>query len=356
MSLRSFTISAQEFTWHRAKMLAPREPLRIVAPDSLHTLHLDAPGETAFLLTAFGRAQFPHLAILSLQHLSDLDMFLAFLAQCPGLEILKITTVHPDIIASPPKYTLSLDTAPALRNLTIRSEMLGFFSSNRPIDTVTILTEPKPPRTHSLAAPVDFIQTVLNDLLKTSVPLLSLSIPETSPTLELLSSITALFPQLRDFSIHITQPSFGHCFTNPSLRRSVVDNRCPVLRDADAFNDIPEDDLSDAEPHNRPSIARVRVPKDLELSSFTDLHKALQWVCSGAAVLPPAIEVLRFLCSANSFASNFRPAQEHQIVAALSRLYPHFRELEIGYSRQPWTREGAVWSKAGTDSYLQVVV
>ncbi|KAJ6450169.1 hypothetical protein C8R45DRAFT_120581 [Mycena sanguinolenta] len=366
MSLRSFTISAQESTvWHI--VMVPREPLRIVAPDSLHTLHLDAPGETASLLTAFGRARFPHLVVLSLQHLSDLDMFLAFLAQCPGLAVLKIATVHPDIIASPPKYTLPRDTTPALRNLTIRGEMLGFFSLNRPIDTVTILNERRSfwrrlleARIRPLATPVEyFTPAVLNDLLKTSVPLLSLSIPETSPTLELLNSITSLFPQLKDFSIHIKQPSIGHSTSGDAglgSRGGSVDNQCPVLCDADAFDDIPEDDLSDAEQDNRPSIARVRVPKDLELSSSMDLHKTLQWVCSGAAVLPPAIEVLGFLCSADSFASNFPPAQEHQIIAALSRLYPHFCELEIGYSREPWTREGAVWSKAGTVSHLQVVV
>ncbi|KAJ6462974.1 hypothetical protein C8R45DRAFT_1177879 [Mycena sanguinolenta] len=271
MSLRTFTISAQETTVHTAKV--PREPLRIVASDSLHTLHLDAPNETASLLAAFGHAQFPCLVIVSLEHLSDLEIFVAFLAQCPGLEVLKIATVHPDIIASPPKYTLSLDTIPALRNLTIHGEMLGFFSLNRPIDSATILNEPTPLRRRPLPAPVKyFTPAVLNDLLKTSVPLLSLSIPETSPTLELLNSITSLFPQLKDFSIHIKQPSFGRSFPHYGLQTRPVDNRCPVLHDAHAFDDSPEDDLSDAEQDTPPSIAPVPVPKELEMSSSTDLH------------------------------------------------------------------------------------
>ncbi|KAJ6512406.1 hypothetical protein C8R45DRAFT_1152033 [Mycena sanguinolenta] len=141
MRLRSFTISANEPAAHTAKV--PREPLRIVAPDSVHTLHLNATDETAPLLAAFRGAQFPRLVILSLQHLSDLDMLLAFLAQCPGLETLKITAVQPDVIASLPQYTLSPDTIPALRDLTvIRGEMLAFFSSNRPIAAATILNEP----------------------------------------------------------------------------------------------------------------------------------------------------------------------------------------------------------------------
>ncbi|KAJ6463013.1 hypothetical protein C8R45DRAFT_1177950 [Mycena sanguinolenta] len=347
MSLRSFTISAQETTVHTANV--PHEPLRIMAPDSLHTLHW------LFCRPAFGDTQFPHLVILSLEHLSDLKMFLAFLAQCPGLEILKIATVHPDIIASPPQHTLSLETIPALRNLTIRGEMLGFFSLNRPIDSVTILNNPKPLRRHPLPAPVKyFTPTVLNDLLKTSVPLRSLSIPETSPTLELLNSITSLFPQLKDFSIHIKQPTFSARYTSYLPLYPPVDNRCPVLHDAHSFDDSPEDDLSDAEQDTPRSIALVQLPKELKMPSSTDLHKTLQWICSGAALLPHEIEVLRFFCSEDSVVSNFPRAQEHEIIATLSQLYPHFRDLEIGYSHEPWTREGAVWSKSGTN-YMQVV-
>ncbi|KAJ6512473.1 hypothetical protein C8R45DRAFT_1152149 [Mycena sanguinolenta] len=269
MRLRSFVISAQEPTTPTAKVSRePREPLRIVTPDSLHTLHLDAPSETVSLLTAFGRAQFLRLVALSLQHLSDLDMLLAFLAQCPGLETLKITAVHPDVIASLPQYTLSPDTIPALRDLTIvHGEMLAFFASNRPIAAAAILNEPLADGWDSTGP--DFTPTALNDLLKASVPLLSLSIPETSPTPELLNSITTLFPQLKQFSICLKEPRW---WGKPnSLRAQGVahDKRCPVLRDADAFNDISEDTLSDAEEDMPSSITLVRVPNELKMSSYS---------------------------------------------------------------------------------------
>ncbi|KAF7374239.1 hypothetical protein MSAN_00306800 [Mycena sanguinolenta] len=297
VKLRSFTISAPEATAHRSKV--PREPLRIVAPDSLHTLHLDAADETAPLLAAFGSAQFPQLVVLSLQHLSDLDMFLAFLAQCSGLEALKITSVDPDVIESLPQYALSPDTIPDLRDLTIRGEMLGFFTSKRPITAITVLNEPSAGQRH----PSDFTPTVLNDLLNTSVPLLSLSIPETSPTLELLTYITLLFPRIQQLSIHLTRFTVTaerliRCGGRGRSRRSQpisVDKRCPVLHDAEAFDNIPEDDLSDAEQDKLPPIALVRVPKELQISSSPNYQNILHWTCSGAASLPQGIEILRFI-------------------------------------------------------------
>ncbi|KAF7374195.1 hypothetical protein MSAN_00301400 [Mycena sanguinolenta] len=331
----------------------PRGPLRIVAPDSVHTLHLDAPDETASLLTAFQRAQLPHLVILSLQHLFDLDMFLAFMAQCPALEVLKIISVDPDVIVSLPQCTLSLDTIPDLRDLTIRGEMLGLFSSKRPIAAVTILNEPLDRQRHP--AP-DFTPIVLNDLSKASVPLISLSIPETSPTLELLTSITLLFPQLKQFSIHLKQPERPHIYETPLRRRLSVNKQCPILHDAEAFDDIPEDELSDAEQEKSPPIALVRVPKELQMSSSTNLQKILHWTCSGAASLPQEIEVLRFICDDDFPPPSSVLTKEDEVVATLSHIYPHLRELQMGYLHALWTREGVVWRKGSSDSYVQVVL
>ncbi|KAJ6450199.1 hypothetical protein C8R45DRAFT_1043910 [Mycena sanguinolenta] len=364
MSLHSFTISTKKPAVYAVKV--PQEPLRIVSPDFLHSLHLDAPGETASLLTAFGRAQFPHLVVLSFQHLSNLEMFLAFLTQCPALEVLKITTVHRDVIASLPRYTLSPDTIPVLYDITVRDEMVGFFSLNRPITTVTILKEPSHRPSVGYLTPA-----VLNGLSTTSVPLLSLCIDQASPTLELLTSITSLFPHLQQLSVHLPQPSVGRiykCGRGRPPRPPSVDDRCPALRDADAFNDIPEDFLSDVEEEQGEpaSIAQVRVPQELEMSSLTNLHVVLDWICSGAASLPQEIEFLRliwnerwkpdFLPPNEPFSPpGFSPTREHGVVATLSHRYPHLRELEMGYLML-WTRKGAVWRKSGTDSCLQVVL
>ncbi|KAF7374135.1 hypothetical protein MSAN_00294900 [Mycena sanguinolenta] len=351
MSLRSFTISAWAPISTAAEVL--QEPLRIVAPEALHTLHLRAPDEIPSLLTAFGRAQFPHLVVLSWGHLSDLDIFLGFLAHCPALEVLKITTFHPDIIISLPRYTLSPDTIPVLRDLTVCEEMLGFFPFNRPIATVTILKDP--PRPIPILPPLvswEYLTpAVLNDLLTASVPLLSLSIDKIVPTLELLTSIASLFPQLQHLSIHLrVRKRRTHCHLGRRPPRRVsVDERYPVLRDADAFNDIPEDDLSDVE--DSPPIARVRVPKELEASSSRSLQPdILSWICNGAAPLPQGIQVLRLIWN-----QHFSPAREHAVIAMLSYRYPHLRELEMERLIL-WARKGALWRKSDTDSYLEVVL
>ncbi|KAJ6450198.1 hypothetical protein C8R45DRAFT_946965 [Mycena sanguinolenta] len=272
MSLRSFTISTPHPA-HTTKVA--RGPLRILAPDSVHILHLDAADETAPILAAFRRAQLLRLVVLSMQHLTDLNMFVAFLAQCPGLEVLKITTVHADVIVSLPQYTLSHVAIPALRDLTVHVGMLGIFSLNRPVTAVTILNQP-PTRRRLPAPPVeDFTPAVLNDLSTTSAPLLSLSINQTSTTLQLFAAITSLFPQLQQLSIHLPQPRSGRIYyPYDHARRSrstSVDNRCPALRDADVFKDIPEE-----------------VPSDVE-------EVVLDWICSGAASLPQEIEFLRLI-------------------------------------------------------------
>ncbi|KAF7374259.1 hypothetical protein MSAN_00308800 [Mycena sanguinolenta] len=354
ISLRSFTISAEDSMACIAK--EPREPIRLASPESLHTLHLGAPGETPSLLTAFRRAQYSHLTTLLLERLSDLEMFLAFLTQCPGLEVLKITTVDPDIIVSLLQYTLSPETIPALRDLTVRQEILGFFSSNRPIDTVTILGSLA--STHASSPIGHFPPTILNDLLKASVPLISLSIPETSPTLELLTAITSLFPQLKQLSIRLTQPTlFRRSLTRCCRGCEVsVDKRCPILRDADVFRDIPQDDLSDAEDEKPPpSMTLVRIPKELEISSLTNFHKIVNWICTGAGSLPQSIEVLRFLWDEDCYVPDFSREREHQVIATLTHLYAHLRKFQRGPSWL-WTREGAVWRQIGTDSYIQAVL
>ncbi|KAJ6484030.1 hypothetical protein C8R45DRAFT_999986 [Mycena sanguinolenta] len=360
MKLRSFAISERKLPQRdmpRQRQI-PRKPLTMVAPESLHTLHLDSVAETAPLLAGFGHAQFDHLVVLSFEHVSHVDILLDFLARCPKIEALTITTVRPDVIASLPRYTLSPNTTPVLRDLTVRAEMLNLFSSDRPIGTVTILNEPVRRRRHPAAHTEDFMRA-LNELLKASVPLLSLSLPETTPTPELLTGITSLFPHLQQLSIRILQPrSSIHSGSSDPPPLPSVKRRCPVLSDADVFNNIPEDDLSDAEQGEPPSVALVQIPQKLALpSSATKLHQVLRWIFDGTASLPPEIEILRLIWDENlPFVwAKFGLREQQEIVAMLSNLYPRLREVRIGYSDSVWNRDGAVWRKCGTDSYMQVV-
>ncbi|KAF7374205.1 hypothetical protein MSAN_00302600 [Mycena sanguinolenta] len=236
--------------------------------------------------------------------------------------------------------------------------MLGLFSPNRPLAAVTILYSPLKDW-----AAGDFMP-IFNDLLKASIPLLSLSISSQGwPTLDLLAAITSFFPHLQELSVHLeSPPDFVHpIFGRP--RPESPDMQCPVLRDDAAFDNIPEDALSDAEDDKPPSVALVRVPRQMEMSSSTTLHQMLHWILTGAASLPDEIEVLRFISDEpplywRDFSleeQDFSLEEQHEVIATLSHLYPHLRELEMGYPESLWIREGAVWRKSGMDLYMQVV-
>ncbi|KAF8181180.1 hypothetical protein K438DRAFT_1768021 [Mycena galopus ATCC 62051] len=363
LGLRSFTISggpqlSAKSTRRRRVQGATRETLQIVSPEVLHALHLDAPREITPLLTGFGRAIFPHLAVLSLQNLFDLDCFFSFLKQCPRLESLAINTVDVDLIASLPEYDLPPDTIPHLRNLTGQQELFSLFTVNRRITTATIL---EPPPTHpreESAISAESMVLVFNDLLKASTPLLTLSIPEISPTLDFLATITSSFPQLQELSIHLKQPNSFICVCGWPHPKS-VDTRYPILRDAEAFDNTPEDNISDDE-HDEPTpICLFQVSSNLQMpKAQTNVHDILRWIFSDTGSLPPAIEVLKLIWQDKDPLiqwHRFTLAEEYDDIAVLSRLYPHLHEVRLGYPEILWKRNGASWRKCGTDSYMMVV-
>ncbi|KAF7374261.1 hypothetical protein MSAN_00309100 [Mycena sanguinolenta] len=335
LRLRSFAISGR--TLPEPKL--PREPLRIACPEALHTLHLDAPEETTPLFAGFSLEPFPQLSVLSLEYLSDLEIFLGFLAQCPRLEVLTINRVHPDLITSLPRYTVSSNTVPLLRKLAVRQEMLGLLAPNRPLAAVTIFSSPSNDWSEERTISTEDFMPIFNDLLKGSTPLLSLSVPKILPTLDLLTAITSFFPHLQELSIHLEQPKY---FLNMSFRRprpESPDTRCPVLHDDDAFDNIPEDDLSDAEENKPSSVALVRVPRQTEMSSSTNLHQIFHWIFTGAASLPREIEVLRLIWDEDSLVQpDFSLEEQHEVIKTLSYLYPHLRELGMGYPKSLWTQ------------------
>ncbi|KAJ6512519.1 hypothetical protein C8R45DRAFT_920346 [Mycena sanguinolenta] len=130
---------------------------------------------------------------------------------------------------------------------------------------------------------------------------------------------------------------------------------CPILHAGDAFNNIPEDDLSDAEPDEPPPVVLVpvrRIPA-FELL-VTKLHQVLRLIFDGVAPLPSEIKVLRFNWGEDRSAT-FSVMEQQEAVARLSHLYPQLREVRLGYSDSVWNREGAVWRKCGTNSRMQVV-
>ncbi|KAJ7510837.1 hypothetical protein B0H11DRAFT_2215577 [Mycena galericulata] len=356
LRLANFTVSRGR--GYRTEPEATRDSLRIVSPASLHTLHIDDSGEIGPLFAAFGRAPFPRLVVLSLENLLEQHVLNIFsvLEQCPKLESLTITIATPrsDLTPLLPERHLSPNTVPLLRNLTGRRELIGLFTFNRPISAVTILNGPAEDGSEGPSITFEDLILVLENLLNVSVPLLFLSIPDTSPTPDLMAAITS-FPLLQELSINCKQPKF---LTTSCERpvRNPVDTRCPILRDADAFENIPEEELSDSEQDAH--IVRVQGTAEPRIPELTELHQLLHRLCNGSLSLPPDIQVLRFIWSEwlPSFVwPDFSVAEQTEIIAVLSQIYPRLREVRIGHPEAHWKHNGAVWKKTGADSYMQVI-
>jgi hypothetical protein len=119
---------------------------------------------------------------------------------------------------------------------------------NRPVSAVAIFR-----KSMEHLSPKDLI-LVLQNLSRSSVPLLSLSLPPAPPSLETLETVASLFPALRELTINIFPPDDGIACRFPARPDRSLDMRCPVLYDDDAFNNLPNDDISDAEDEPTPNV------------------------------------------------------------------------------------------------------
>ncbi|KAF7336306.1 hypothetical protein MVEN_02178900 [Mycena venus] len=281
------------------------ESLELVSPGRLQTLKIDGCGDTVPLMVGFGGQRFSHLTQLSVDNIFDLDLFLRFLTQCPRLQCLSAGKFSRDGLTSLSSH-VHPETMPFLRSIDAPLGLVRALTPNRPVRDVTV--QPG----YSLSAE-DFTLAVL-DISNASVPVRSLTLPSIYPTLESLNSMSSLFPGLTSLSMEIRSQE------QPS----------PVVH-----------------------VAWEMHPK---LPDSVRLHEVLSWICSGLVSLPAEIEVLRFpIRNYVSKSTELSVEHQHQVVAALSRMYPSLRELEMGYHNNPhWVRNGALWKRKGVNSYIQV--
>ncbi|KAJ7323031.1 hypothetical protein DFH08DRAFT_969661 [Mycena albidolilacea] len=323
--------------------------LELVSPGRLQSLKIDGWGDTIPLMTGFGKQRFPHLTQLSLDTIFDLSLFLRFLTQCPRLQILSAghngrtslsSHVHPE-------------TIPLLRSIDAPLDLVRALTPNRPVRDVIV--QPG----CSLSAE-DFTLAVL-DISNASVPVRSLTLPSTYPTLESLNTMSSLFPGLTSLSMeihceeHIPFGRCGGCFGGKYPTRE-VDARLPDICDAGAFDSLPPEEVSDTEEEQPSPAVHVALETHPKLPDSVRLHEVLRWICSGLVSLPAEIEILRFpVRTYGSKSTELSVEQQHQVIAALSRMYPSLRELEMGHHNNPhWERNGALWKRKGVNSYIRV--
>ncbi|KAF7339218.1 hypothetical protein MVEN_01999200 [Mycena venus] len=352
--LTRFSISGPEIGTESVKHW---EPLQIVSPEGVHMLYLHAPHEIKPLIAGFGYAQFPNLVVLSLalHNPSDVDGFISVLKRCPRLESLAIPQLECTLIPMLLSYGLHPDTIPLLRDLSGRPEVFPFFASNRPITAAAILMAFRGTDMEPAVSTADVLRA-FNALLNSSTALVSLSIREFPLSPELLGAIAMSFPQLQKLSIFLQtlKPTRNYGLHRPRCRtrRSHVDVRYPILRDADAFRSVSEEALSDAE-QDAPPIELIQAPIKQEIPAYSELHMIFNCISSGNTSLPPDIEIFRV--RQDEQRSILTQAMQHVAIANLGQLYPRLREVQMGNVKSLWERDGAVWRNREASSCVRVV-
>ncbi|KAJ7817413.1 hypothetical protein B0H13DRAFT_2379703 [Mycena leptocephala] len=189
---------------------------------------------------------------------------------------------------------------------------------------------------HLSRADAEYLFPLCLDISRSTTPLYSLTLPISFPPLELLNSILSLFPELREFSMKITDrvfPAPGSVFIwpRPSTAVPSMDTRSLDLNDEHAFEERPADDISDTE--------------EDELDRHTRRWQArnvLRWIYERQLSLPPNTEVLRLGVN-GSPEYQLGAEEEHVAVASLADLHPLLREVDFGSGSGGWRRIGDVW-------------
>ncbi|KAJ7491707.1 hypothetical protein B0H11DRAFT_2397685 [Mycena galericulata] len=356
MTLKVFSLKGVVPGWE--VLPGTSAPLLIVDPGCICRLHIDDTLDSIALITGLGAAHLPHLVELSLRELFEPRLFLALLKQCPQLESLGINSVPEYRVASLPT-NLPPNITPRLRRFTGPRDLVALFVSNRPVSAVTIVIRSDVARGTPQIS-VETFKLLVNGILRSSVPLLSLSLPRVLPSLDFLQTIATMFSELRELSLTILQPMQApRQFRHHPRPQITLDTRKPELRDEleEAFNNLPDEDISDSEEYVPITVVEHRTHPEIEDTTSTQLRTVLNWIVWGRAAFPQLIEVLQFHVKEAQIIVQPRvvsPDDQHQVIAALTQQYPLLREVQIGYPSNTWKRDGMVW-KSVDNSYIQVV-
>ncbi|KAF7345947.1 hypothetical protein MVEN_01617100 [Mycena venus] len=216
------------------------------------------------------------------------------------------------------------------------------------------------------------------DISRGTVPLHTLRLPCESPTWDILVAILSLFPELKELSLKLLPSSRIYRGQDgaPGVSYGPVDRRTLVLNDDEAFLDSPPgDDISDVESEDPPPFIiteHMRVKKLHAVqeqsnpflgTGFNMMQDVLGWLMDGFLLLPPNIEVFRVEEHAVTVGDpdfQLPVADQHQVIAVLSRLYMHLREVQFGSESlgSSWTRTGDSWAREvpGCREVIKVVV
>ncbi|KAJ6540136.1 hypothetical protein DFH09DRAFT_1368543 [Mycena vulgaris] len=325
-------------------------PLQVADPNSLRSLDLTS--DISSLIIGFGPGTLPHLVHLSVGVVNDVGALFTFLNQCPRLESLAITSLN----GRSSLAALRRNTIPLLRTLAGPPQLIELLAPNRPVSAVTVSGE------HSAAHEPEDLLHMCTHLSRSTRPLHSFVLPCSYPTLKLLLEISCLFPELKELAIHVAGPTqfrYGGSVgemqrinrTMPSVHPGSLELLSFLdLFDEDAFDDSPEEEISDAE-SDEPPIIIVATDSVEANSQSSGIDKILRWLSSGLLWLPLTVERLRLEASGNI--RSLSVAHQHQAIAALSRRCARFYEVQLLSNK--WRRTGEVWKAQGQGECIRVV-
>ncbi|KAJ6537574.1 hypothetical protein DFH09DRAFT_1178005 [Mycena vulgaris] len=346
------------------------EPVRLVSRNNLSILNASG-ADISLLIAGFGSDALINLVGLSVHGIRDVEVLVRFLRQCPHLQSLALeSSVGP----------LSSTTIPLLRNLTGPPAVVQLLTPGRPVSNIVISDPPSR----------DSLMLLCTDISRATVPLRSLTwpfpareyeyleaeesfgSPTPSPMLQFLSVIPSLFPELAELSFKFPAPmdfrcGNAHMWFPESTMNSPVDRRTLELNDDEALIPrLPGYEISDAEAASvspTPVVVQERIsPKKLILDQERSVPKP--FVCTLQAVLnlfvddllslPHNIEIFR----AEEVDYELPLTLQHKVLAALTPLYAHLREVQLDSRGTSWTRTGNLWARdiAGRQEVVKIVI
>ncbi|KAJ7458779.1 hypothetical protein B0H11DRAFT_2060961, partial [Mycena galericulata] len=240
-------------------------PLQIASPDNIRTLDIDDTKYISPMLAGFGPAKLTYLVFLSIGRLLDAvdaaDLF-RLLIQCPQLEVLSKFPFPGERFPTLPRSAI-----PCLHTLTGPPLLIQLLAPTRPIRCATVVDD-------GTGIDPEHLMRICTDLSRSTAPLQSLTLPRTSwgMTPAFLHELTALFPDLRELEITVSsgkqsfrpRPSGTH--GGPTRAIMSGDTRSLVLRDDDAFDNPPADELSDAEDDEPTITLLTKAPTEIEIA------------------------------------------------------------------------------------------
>ncbi|KAJ6566637.1 hypothetical protein B0H19DRAFT_1066922 [Mycena capillaripes] len=329
--------------------------LQLASAASLRSL--DAGNHIARLIGGFRSENLEKLVRLSVMDVWDVDTLFLFLKQCPRLESLSIhTSVHQSQLKLSPVLP---STVPLLCTLTAPAQLHQLLTPDHPVRAARVWGKGVEGK--------DYMLRTCVVIARSSVPLHSLALPPTYPTLEFLSAIGSLLPELKEFSMEVlSRPVSEHSRTfmyrslqSPSLPWRLAQPDDPWAVDLDdnaVFDDLPVEEISDDEGGVLPAITNMHRASagPLAWETSTDrCRKILGWLFTGALILLSTLEALRLevpQISASYEELNF--AEQTQAIGMLSEMYPRLREVQFWTHDGRWSWRDNVWVSEGKSSAL----